>query len=73
MSTVDIVEVSFIASELKFSESEVLFLARRLGYQPWFIINGEEYFAREAVNLMKSRLAEKRQEEQENEQPKVGD
>ncbi len=66
MSTIDIIEVSLISAELNISESEVFFLARRLGYLPYYRINTVEYFARETVDMMKSRLAEQKKDRIEN-------
>ncbi len=57
--TIDIVNTSSISTELKISESEVFCLARRLGYLPYYRIDNVEYFARETVDLMKTKLAEK--------------
>jgi len=65
--TIDIVNTSSISAELKISESEVFCLARRLGYLPYYRIDNVEYFARETVDLMKQRLAEKEKDRIERE------
>ncbi len=66
MSTIDIVNTSSISAELKISENEVFCLARRLGYLPYYRIDGVEYFARETVDLMKKKLAEKKRDRNDN-------